>query len=41
MMMMHMNATGKIPTRAHRAAAGGVARSLATVSFCAFFRDGR
>ncbi|TQJ31917.1 hypothetical protein FBY39_2406 [Microbacterium sp. SLBN-146] len=37
MMMMHMNATGKIPTRA---IAGGVARSLATVSFSAFFPNG-
>jgi hypothetical protein len=35
-MMMLMNATGKVPTAgARRAVAAGVARALATGSFCA------
>lgn len=39
-MMMHITLTGTVPTAgAHRAVAGGgIARDLATRSFCAFFR---
>lgn len=37
-MMMHMNATGKIPAeRAYRAAAGGATFAMATGSFCTSF----
>jgi hypothetical protein len=37
-MMMHLNATGKIPAeRAYRAAAGVARFAVATGSFCASF----